>query len=557
MKKLSFILMAVLLAAAQHVHAQYYSVNYDTRTVAAMAAAFGTETVAESYYREQVDDILKHYNAAEVATAGIFASKFLEHKALADLGIWCSSTENYYYRRIYRMVAEKIMPKIWVVAKQMLRSPQTAIYWGSYLMKICDETKSLCMQFESVVTNSTLTFSDVVFLEINRNIAPLLKLSEVGDIDWQRMLDDLASVPGNFTKENLQHDIDNLYDMGVGLATAGIENIGDALLQTSSFHELIGGKVGEIINLYDHYNGLFERVEQDAGHFIIEMVGGEDNVARLFDIGEYDLTGWMTDYLDQTAGNYYTQRWYIARREQGQRFVVRLLPADRRQQHTERRRMGTVRNERSELLPKRFATGTGAFQLGTVCRMVKKPGTATQQPERRLHLYYQLLAERLYHQPGRQADQEGIRLRNTRHKKLEPGNRRLRGRIRFLLDGLEHVQGATQRPPLGVQRQRGGLYLLYNFRCKELLPGNRCRQTTRLRERDHQRNVFGRRHARTGYDAVQVPQVRQLAECPLEGVRHANHRFGQRTGYVRAGRAVAGSRQQGRRPRITNKSLGV
>ena len=317
MKKLSFILMAVLLAAAQHVHAQYYSVNYDTRTVAAMAAAFGTETVAESYYREQVDDILKHYNAAEVATAGIFASKFLEHKALADLGIWCSSTENYYYRRIYRMVAEKIMPKIWVVAKQMLRSPQTAICWGSYLMKICDETKSLCMQFESVVTNSTLTFSDVVFLEINRNIAPLLKLSEVGDIDWQRMLDDLASVPGNFTKENLQHDIDNLYDMGVGLATAGIENIGDALLQTSSFHELIGGKVGEIINLYDHYNGLFERVEQDAGHFIIEMVGGEDNVARLFDIGEYDLTGWMTDYLDQTAGNYYTQRWYIARREQG------------------------------------------------------------------------------------------------------------------------------------------------------------------------------------------------------------------------------------------------
>ncbi len=317
MKKLSFILIAVLLAAVQHVHAQYYSVNYDTRTVAAMAAAFGTETVAESYYREQVDDILKHYNAAEVATAGIFASKFLEHKALADLGIWCSSTENYYYRRIYRMVAEKIMPKIWVVAKQMLRSPQTAIYWGNYLMKICDETKSLCMQFESVVTNSTLTFSDVVFLEINRNIAPLLKLSEVGDIDWQRMLDDLASVPGNFTKENLQHDIDNLYDMGVGLATAGIENIGDALLQTSSFHELIGGKVGEIINLYDHYNGLFERVEQDAGHFIIEMIGGEDNVARLFDIGEYDLTGWMTDYLDQTAGNYYTQRWYIARREQG------------------------------------------------------------------------------------------------------------------------------------------------------------------------------------------------------------------------------------------------
>ncbi len=155
-----------------------------------MVAAFGTEAVAERYYREQVDDILKHYNAAEVATAGIFASKFLEHKAFSDLGIWNSSTENYYYRRIYRMVAEKIMPKIWVVAKLMLHSPQTAIYWGSYLMKVCDDTKSLCMQFESVVTNSTLGFSDIAFLEINRNIAPLLKLSEMGDIDWQRMLDD-------------------------------------------------------------------------------------------------------------------------------------------------------------------------------------------------------------------------------------------------------------------------------------------------------------------------------------------------------------------------------
>ena len=39
MKRLSFILMLLSLATGQHVHAQYYSVNYDTRTVAAMAAA--------------------------------------------------------------------------------------------------------------------------------------------------------------------------------------------------------------------------------------------------------------------------------------------------------------------------------------------------------------------------------------------------------------------------------------------------------------------------------------------------------------------------------------
>ena len=317
MKRLSLVFAVLLLAFAQRVHAQYYSVNYDVRTVAAMAAAFGTESVAESYYREQVDDILKHYTAAEVATAGIFASKFLEHKALSDLGIWSSSTENYYYRRIYRMVTEKIMPKIVVVAKQMLHSPQTAIYWSSYLMKVCDETKNLCMQFESVVTNSTLTFSDIAFLEISEEVAPLLKLSEIGNIDWQRMLDNFASVPGNFTKENLRHDIDNLYNMGVGLATAGISNIGDALLQSSSFHDLLGGKISEVAGLYGHYGSLFEQVGNDRGRLLVDMVGGPDNVANLFDISNYNLTSWISDYLDETAGSYYTQRWYIARREQG------------------------------------------------------------------------------------------------------------------------------------------------------------------------------------------------------------------------------------------------
>lgn len=317
MKRLSFVLIVLALTFVQRIHAQYYSVNYDARTVAAMAAAFGTEALAESYYREQVDDILKHYTAAEVAAAGIFASKFLEHKALSDLGIWSSSAENYYYRRIYHMVAEKIMPKIWVVAKLMLRSPQTAIHWGSYLVKVCDDTKNLCMQFENIVTNSSLSFKDIAFLEINREVAALLNLSELGGIRWKQLMDNLARVPENFTKEHLAGDLDKLYEMGVGLATSGVENLGDAMLQTSAFHDLIGGKISEIGNLYDHYGDLFEQAENGVGGLLLDMVGGADNVAGLFDFGNYDLTSWMTDYLDEGMGNYYTQRWYIARREQG------------------------------------------------------------------------------------------------------------------------------------------------------------------------------------------------------------------------------------------------
>ena len=316
MKRLSLILVTMLCVWTS-VRAQYYSVNFDKKTVAAMATAFGAEYAAESYYEQQVAEILKHYNAAEVAAAGIFASKYLERKAKTDLGLWSSSTENYYYRRIHHMVADKIMPKIWTVAKMMIGSPQTALYWGSYLVKVCDDTKNLCMQFESAVTNSTLSFADIQFLEINKEIAAIFKLSEIGDVDFKGMIDDLASASKNFSKENLKVDIDNLYKMGANLAASGLQNIGDALLQQNSFHELFSGKVSKIGDLYSHYNALFESLDKNIGNTLLGMIGGKDGVAKLFNISDYNMTSWMTDYLDETQGNYYTQRWYIARRDRG------------------------------------------------------------------------------------------------------------------------------------------------------------------------------------------------------------------------------------------------
>ena len=159
----------MLLLTGAAASAQYTNINYDAKTVAAMAAAYGAENASEAYYTEQVQKILEKYTSAEVAAAAIFSSKFLDRKALTELGIWSSSTENYYYKRIYRMVATKIIPKILVVARLMLEQPQNALYWGSYLMKICDETKALCMQFESVVTNSRLAFSDINFIELSHS----------------------------------------------------------------------------------------------------------------------------------------------------------------------------------------------------------------------------------------------------------------------------------------------------------------------------------------------------------------------------------------------------
>ena len=319
MYKSFFILAFILctLAFPVSVKAQYYSVNIDYRTVAEMSAAFNTEAATEMYYAEQIAKIRESYQAAEVAAAGIFASKFLDRKALTDLGLWTSSTENYYYRRIYNMVSAKIMPKIWTVAGMMLKNPQNTLYWGTYLYKVCDETKNLCYQFESIVTNSSLSFRDIAFLEINQEIASILKLSELGNTDWKAILDNFSNISGNFSKENLKADIDNLYQMGVNLASAGAGNLAQSILEGSNFNGSIGDKVGSIITIADNVSTLYNSLDQSVGNTLLGLVGGEEGLANLFNLSNYNTTAWLTDYAREGMGQYYTQRWYIYRVDAG------------------------------------------------------------------------------------------------------------------------------------------------------------------------------------------------------------------------------------------------
>ena len=92
--KRSLLIISLIICALTTAKAQYYSVNYDQETVAKMVASFNTEAATEMYYADQIAKIREHYQAAEVAAAGIFTSKFLDRKALTDLGLWTSSTDN-------------------------------------------------------------------------------------------------------------------------------------------------------------------------------------------------------------------------------------------------------------------------------------------------------------------------------------------------------------------------------------------------------------------------------------------------------------------------------
>lgn len=316
MKRYLFIII-LFVCAVVPTTAQYYSVNYDKRTVAEMTAAFASEAATEAYYAEQVAKIREYYQAAEVAAAGIFTSKFLDRRALTDLGLWTSSTENYYYRRIYNMVSAKIMPKIWTVAGMMLKSPQNALYWGSYLYKVCEETKTLCYQFESIVTNSRLSFKDIAFLEINQELAAILKLSELGDVDWKNLLDNFSDIGSNFTKNNLKEDIDNLYAMGVSLASAGAGNAVNSIVGNSNFNGTLMDKTSSVIEIAENTYDLYNNLSTNAGNTLLQFVGGQDGIANLFSLSNYNTTAWITDYAREAMGQYYTQRWYIYSVDQG------------------------------------------------------------------------------------------------------------------------------------------------------------------------------------------------------------------------------------------------
>lgn len=317
MKRLLLIMTICCSVFVSEVNAQYYSVNFDKKTVAAMSASFSAEAATEMYYAEQIAKIRESYQAAEVAAAGIFSSKYLDRKALTNMGLWTSSTENYYYRRIYNMVSAKIMPKIWTVAGMMLKSPQNALYWGSYLYKVCDETKNLCYQFESIVTNSSLSFRDIAFLEINRDLESILKLSEIGDIDWKVVFDNLPNIGDNLSKDKLKQDIDMLYQMGANLAGAGTGNLINGILGNSNFNGTFAEKARSVIEIADNMYSLYNNLTSDATNTLLNLVGGPDNVANLFDMSNYNATTWLTDYAREGMGQYYTQRWYIYRIDQG------------------------------------------------------------------------------------------------------------------------------------------------------------------------------------------------------------------------------------------------
>ena len=326
-KTLSILFVLLTLAFPVSVKAQYYSINVDYGTMEAMSEAFTTEAAMEALHNENLQKIYDSYKAAEVASAGIFSSKYLDRKALTNLNLWDDRQENYYYNRIYKIVSRRIIPKIVVCAQLMIEDPSTAIYWGSYLLKTCDDVKSLCQQFENIVTNSTLSFNDIAFLEISEELKAVFNLAKLGGIDWKELFEHLGDdIEGAFSEENLKADLDNLISKGVGLANAGYNNGVNQLLQGTSFGGTFMEKVGSVLTLADNVRNMYEEYKDLSATQVLTTVIGQENIGTLFNLSDYNLTRWIDDWASAAQGSYYTQRVYIYRRDAGSETLCNYNP---------------------------------------------------------------------------------------------------------------------------------------------------------------------------------------------------------------------------------------
>lgn len=318
----AFLFLSVTIMSAQ----SYHAVNIDEQTVAAMTAAYAVEESTERITSSDLDIILGHYNKASLSTAGIYLSKLKDRNAMRNAGLF-GSDENYYYQRILYLVKDGIMPKLIVVAAKMVKQPDNALYWGPYLFKTTQNVEQLCKQFEVVVTNGKLSFKDVTFLVINEKLRKIFDLEKFANVDWKRLLDKIGDFNVKVAKEDIKNDIGKI---GEVLATAGKNAVDGNMKDISAIGKIFKSKPDEIYQLYDKFRSKYEHLRnaRNVKDILMSVILTNDAaaVSRLFQIDEYSISGYVSNYIKELQGQYYKQRWYIYSEDSGQKEIATFHP---------------------------------------------------------------------------------------------------------------------------------------------------------------------------------------------------------------------------------------
>ena len=322
-----FIAIILLILPVTSMSAQsYHAINIDAKTVAAMTAAYAIEEETERKTASDVDSILGHYTKASLSTAGIYLSKLKDRNAMREVGVF-GSDENYYYQRILYLVKDGIMPKLIVVAAKMVKQPDNALYWGPYLFKTTKNVEQLCKQFELVVTNGKLSFKDVTFLVINEKLQKVFDLARLGNVNWKELLEKVGDFNIKAAKEDIKNDIGKL---GGVLSTAGKGVVDSNMRDFSAIGRIFKSKPSEIYQLYQTFRNKYESI-RNAGNvkaILMGVIGSNsaDAVSRLFQVDNYSITGYVSNYIKELQGQHYKQRWYIYSDDSGSKVLCDYKP---------------------------------------------------------------------------------------------------------------------------------------------------------------------------------------------------------------------------------------
>lgn len=305
----------------------WHNVNIDRTTATAMTAAYEAEIAMETMAKGHLQNILNHYRSASVATAGILVSKKKDRDAMRNPGLFASE-ENYYYTRILDMVKNRIMPKFITVASLMVKQPNNAIYWGPYLLKTTTNVEQLCKQFELVCTNGRLSFKDVQFLLINDKLQAVFDLARMGgEVNWKELLDKL----GDFGKELSADDfVEDFKNFGGKLASIGQNTADSNWAEISKIGDIFHSKPKEIYNMFKSFKKQYDNYKNagNVKNILMSVIKTADaeGVANLFKIDDYNVSGYISNYVKELQGEYYTQRWYICSRKSGNQVLVDYVP---------------------------------------------------------------------------------------------------------------------------------------------------------------------------------------------------------------------------------------
>lgn len=320
------IVLILMSAVIQTVSAGWHNINVDFTTITAMGTAYGVEGAEEGNTATALDSIFQHYKSGSIAMAGIFVSKKNDRDAMRNPGLFASE-ENYYYKRIYSLVKDGIMPKFITVAAQFLKYPENALYWGPFLLKTTSNVENLCKEFELVATNGKRSFKDIKFLVVSDDLKKLFDLAQLGNVDWKALLDKLGDFGKDLSKDDLKKDMKHFGDV---IASAGQQTVDANLEKVSKIGNIFHSSTDSIWMMYDKFRDTYEQVKNGAKvkDLLMQVIVTPDaaGVARLFKIDDYNLTGYITNYLKELKGQYYTQRWYIYTEDSGTKVICTYKP---------------------------------------------------------------------------------------------------------------------------------------------------------------------------------------------------------------------------------------